>query len=181
MALSSLTREYRRGGVNALRETLGLTEYQSGTPGLTGSAEKTDRQADKDLAGDTEDIEHEELPGVANSAGRSAEQVETALTNQPSYNAAWARQELAGLQEAMTGVRDELSNNLAKLSALDDKRSEVEKHIAREHRKLTETDDAELQQEVRDRIRKLESALSNIELERQSRLEASAYRAALRS
>ena len=44
-----------------------------------------------------------------------------------------------------------------KALALDDKRSEVEKHIAREHRKLTETDDAELQQEVRDRIRKLES------------------------
>ena len=101
----------------------GLTEYQSGTPGLTGSAEKTVRQADKDLPGDTEDIELKELPGVANSAGRGAEQVETALANEPSDNAAWARRELAGLQEAMTRVRDELMNNLAKFSALDDERS----------------------------------------------------------
>ena len=79
LALSSLSREYDgRGGANALRESLGLTEYQSGTPGLTESSEKTVLQADKeDLPGDTEDIELKELPGVANSADRSAEQVQT--------------------------------------------------------------------------------------------------------
>ena len=58
----------------------------------------------------------------------------------------------------------------------------VEKHIAREHRKLTETDNTEIQQEIRDRIRGLEGELSNIELERQARLGGlSANRAALRS
>ena len=46
-------------------------------------------------------------------------------------------------QKAMTGMRDELANNLAKLTSIDDRKSKVERHLAREHRKLTETDDTE--------------------------------------
>ena len=93
-----------------------------------------------------------------------------------------ARRELAGLEKAMTGVRDELANNLAKLTSIDDRKSEVERHLARELRKLTETDDTEMQREIRDRIRKLDSVLSDIELQRQARLEAlSTNRATLRS
>ena len=82
----------------------------------------------------------------------------------------------------MTGVRDELVNNLAKLSGLDERKSQVERHLAMERRKLTETDDPGILQEIRDRIRKIESELSDIEIERQSRLEAlSTNREALRS
>ena len=58
-----------------------------------------------------------------------------------------ARTELAGLVKAMTGLRDKLANNLAKLTSIDDRKSEVERHLAREHRKLTETDDTEMQRE----------------------------------
>ena len=92
-----------------------------------------------------------------------------------------ARRELAGLEKAKTGVRDELANNLAKLTSIADRKSEVERHLAREHQKLTETDDTEMQSEDRDRIRKLESVISDIELEREARLEAlSTNRATLR-
>ena len=50
------------------------------------------------------------------------------------------------------------------------------------HQKLTETSDPEIQQEIRDRIKNLERELSDIKIERESRLEAlSANRAALRS
>lgn len=189
LALSSLAIKYGEGGTNALRRSLGLTGYTSRTSrkGLSSSAEKALRQADKALSSNVENIELKDLPGIADSARRSTEQVETALKtiNDQPIDAAWvtrARRELAGLEKAMTGVRDELANNLAKLSNVDDQKSEIEKHLAREHQKLTETDDTEIQQEIRDRIRKLESALSDIELERQSRLEAlSTNRAALRS
>ena len=82
----------------------------------------------------------------------------------------------------MTGIRDELANNRAKLTSIDDRKSEVERYLAREHRKLTETDDTEMKREIRDRIRKLESVPSDIELEKQARLEAlSTNRATLRS
>ena len=58
----------------------------------------------------------------------------------------------------------------------------VEKHLARERQKLTETDDPEIQQDIRDRINKLEGELSDLELEIQARLEAlSANKAALRT
>ena len=72
----------------------------------------------------------------------------------------------------MTGVRDELANNLAKLTSIDDRKSEVERHLARVHRKLTETNDTEMKREIQDRIRKLESVLSDIEIERLAWLES---------
>ena len=98
---------------------------------------------------------------------------------------AWVTQatrDLAGVREAMTRIRDELANNLAKLSDVDDRKSEVEKHLARERQKLTETDDTEIQQDIRDRMKKLQGELSDLELDRQARLEAlSENKAALRS
>ena len=42
--------------------------------------------------------------------------------------------------QAMTRMRDELANNLAKLSDVNNQKTQVEKHLAREHQKLTETD-----------------------------------------
>ena len=81
----------------------------------------------------------------------------------------------------MAGMRDEMVNNLAKLFAVDERKSEVEKHLAREHQTLTERSDPEIQQEIRDRIKNLERGPSDIKIERGSRLEAlSANRAALR-
>ena len=69
-------------------------------------------QADKTLPSNLENIELEDLLGIADSARQSAEQVETTLTtidDQPIDTAwvAWARREPAGLEKAMTGVRDE--------------------------------------------------------------------------
>ena len=138
------------------------------------------QQADKTLPSNLDDIELENLPGMADSARESAEQVETTIDDQP-IDTVWitqARRELAGLEKAMTGMRNELE----KLTSIDDRKSEVERHLVREHQKLTETDDTEMQREIRERIRKLESILSDIELERQARLEAlSTNRAILRS
>ena len=57
-------------------------------------------------------------------------------------------------------------NNLAKLSEVDENKSEVEKHLAREHQTMTETIDPEIQQEIRDLIKNLERELSDIKIER---------------
>ena len=72
----------------------------------------------------------------------------------------------------MTGIRDEMVNNLAKLSEVDERKSEVEKHLARKLQKLTETSDPGIQQEIRDRIKNPEREFSDIKIERESRLEA---------
>ena len=101
--------------------------------GLSSSAVEVLQQAVKTLPSHLDDIELEDLPGMADSARQSAEQVETTIDNQP-IDTVWvtqARRELAGLEKAMTGVRDELANNLAKLTSIDDRKSEVERHLAR--------------------------------------------------
>ena len=182
LALSSPASRYGVGDTDALRRWLGLTGY---TPkGLSSSAVKALQRAHKTLPSNLDNIELEDLPSRTDSARQSAEHVDTTTDDQPT-DTVWvtkARRELAGLVKAMTGVIDELESNLAKLTSIYDRKSEVERHLAREHKKLTETDDTEMQREIRDRIRQLERVLSNIELERQARLEAlSTNRAILRS
>ena len=108
----------------------------------------------------------------------------TSINDQP-LDTAWvstAARELVGLKKAMTGMRDEIVNNLAKLSEVDERKSEVEKTLGPGASKLTQTSDPDIQQEIRDRIKNLEREFSDIKIERESRLEAlSSKRAALRS
>ena len=172
LVLSTMAWRYGVGDTDALRRSVGLTGYTR--KGLSSSAVKALLRADKTLPSNLDNIELEDLPGIADSARQSAEQVETTIDDQP-IDTVWvtrARRELAWLERAMTGMRDGLANHLAKLTSIDDRKFEVERHLAREHQKLTETDGTEMQREIRDRIRKLESVISHIELERQARLEA---------
>ena len=112
LALSTLAPRYGAGGTNALRRSLGLTGYTR--KGLSSSAVKALQQADKTLPSNFDNIELEDLPGIADSERQNAEQVDSTLTtidDQP-IDIVWvtqARRELAGLQKAMTGMRDELA------------------------------------------------------------------------
>ena len=161
LGLDTLARRYGAGGAYALRRSLGLPDYRSGAlRGLGREVVETLQRAEETLPKNSEAIELKDLSGVADTTSQSVEDVETALKtiNDPQMDVAWvtqARRELAGVWEAMMRSRDELANNLAKLSAIDDWKSEVEKHLARERRKLTETDDTEIQQDIRDRMEKL--------------------------
>ena len=150
LVLSTLASRYGVGGTDAVRRSLGLTGYKR--KGLSSSAVKALQLADKTLPSNLDNIELEDFPGIADSARHSAEQVECTLTtidDQP-IDTAWvtqSRRELTGLEKAMTGMRDELANNLAKLTSIDDRKSEVETHLARKNRKMTETDDTEMKRE----------------------------------
>ena len=70
--------EVRVGGTDALRRSLGLTGYAR--KGLGSSAVKAVQQADKTLPSNLDNFELEDLPGIADSARQSAEQVEITLT-----------------------------------------------------------------------------------------------------
>ena len=148
LALSTLASRYGVDGTDALRRSLGLTGYTR--KGLSSSAVKALQRADKTLPSNLDNIELEDLLGIADSARQSADKVETTIDDQP-IDTVWvtqARRELVGLEKAMTGVRHKLANNLVKLTSIDDRKSEVERLLAREHRKLTETDDTEMQTEI---------------------------------
>ena len=91
--------------------------------GYHGSA-KTLQNAEETLPKNIESIELKDLSGATNDVIGTTRDVETALKtiDDPSMDVVWATQaasELAGVREAMTRMRDELANNLAKLSDAD--------------------------------------------------------------
>ena len=69
------------GGTDALRRPLGLTGHTR--KGLSSSAVKALQRTDKTLPSNLDNIELEDLPGMADSARQSAEQVETTIDDQP--------------------------------------------------------------------------------------------------
>ena len=155
LALDTLARRYGTGGTYALRRSLGLADYRSGVSRLGREAVETLQNAEETLPKNTESIELKDHSGATNDAIGTTGDVETALKSirDPPMDTTWisqATRDLAGVREAMTRMRDELVNNLAKLSDVDDRQSEVEKHLARERRKQTETDDTEIQQDIRE-------------------------------
>ena len=112
---------------------MGLTDYISRVSRrLSREVVETLQSAEETLPKSIEAIELKDLSGVADTTSQSVEDVETALKtiNDSQIDVAWVaqtRRELAGIWEAMTRSRDELANNLAKLSTIDDRKSEVEK------------------------------------------------------
>ena len=154
--------------------------------GLSREAVETLQSAEEALPKNIESIELKDLSGVADTTSQSVEDVETTLKtiNDPQIDMAWVAQttrDMAGVREAMTRARDKLANNLVKLSATNDRKS-GRKALGQGTPKLTEMDDTEIQQEIRDLMEKLKGELPDIQLERQARLEAlSTNKAALRS
>ena len=129
-----------------------------------------------EVAGPIETVKLQDLTQTANAASDAIHTMETALTdadinriletvNDPPLNLC----EIRGLDRALQSIRGELTNNLAKLTELDD-------HIALEKRKLdTDGIDEFSRRRIAERLRELQD-------ERASRLEAvSANREALRS
>ena len=181
LALSTLVSKYGKDGTEAIRTSMGLKDYNSKTRKLSPNTQKQVQQASDNLP--AKDVEI--TPVVADQAAASTEKAAEALDEQltPEQSAAlgtiddppldlqWVSQasrELRGLRSAMTRTRDELVNNLAKLSELD-------KHIALEESKLEVATDETTKNIIAERLRKLQDL-------RGARLEAtSATREALRS
>ena len=116
---------------------------------------ETLQNAEETLPKNIESIKLKDLSGATNDVIQTTGDVETALKtiDNPQMDVAWVTQatrDLVGVREAMTRMRDELVNNLAKLSDVDDRKSEVKNHLARERENLTETEDTDIQQEIRE-------------------------------
>ena len=70
LALSTLASRYGVGGTDALRRSLGLTGYRRES--LSSSAVNALQRADKTLPNNLDNIELEDLPGIADNACKSA-------------------------------------------------------------------------------------------------------------
>ena len=136
LALSTLA---SRAGTKAIREDLGFVDWAAKKSSLPAQAVESLQTTNSELgeaAAAVDTVELEDLGQVATETIDVAQRMETALTDaaideilgtldDPPLNL----REIRGLDKALQTIRGELTNNLAKLTELDD-------HIALERGKL---------------------------------------------
>ena len=170
-AISTL---FQRIGMDGLR-TLGFQDYKTPKAKLPPKKEKTVKLAVEKIVEAETSFTEDPIQSI-NETNFEVDTVLKTLNDPPLILANYEVseemknyvRELKGLDKAMQTQRGELTNNLAKLSQLD-------KDIAKENRKLTETNDSEMIDRINRRLR-------DYELERDARLESvSTNREMLRS
>jgi len=156
----------RRGGATIIRDELGFSDWsRKPLPAAAATALNTLNKSLGEAAANVETVELQELGQVATKASQEIE-LETSLADIDL-------REIRGLDKALQSIRGELTNNLAKLTELDD-------HINKEQSKLDRIEseggiDEATKRRITDRLRELQD-------ERASRREAaSANRDALRT
>jgi len=162
--LSLSTISGRSGGA-AVRDELGFVDWtRSRLPAQAAAALSSVDQELGDAAAAVDTVELRDLGQTAKEASDAVNRMETTFgADDPPFNL----RELRGLDRALQTIRGELTNNLAKLTELDD-------HIAMEKRKAGEAEGVD-KRRIAERLRSLQD-------ERAARIEAaSASREALRS
>ena len=167
------------GGGVAIREELGFADWarkKSSLPAKAVESLQTENQQLGEAAAAVDTVELRDLGQIATETSDAVHRMETALTDadvnvllgtlsDPPLNL----REIRGLDKALQTIRGELTNNLAKLTQLDD-------HIALERQKLDAGDIDEFSR------RRIAERLQDLQVERSARLEAAAAnREALRS
>ena len=179
LALSTLA---SHGGTKAIREDLGFADWaakKSSLPAQAVEALQTTNLELGEAAAAVDSVELEDLGQTVTEVSDAIQRMETALTDTQIDEVLGTLddppltlREIRGLDKALQTIRGELTNNLAKLTELDD-------HIALEKRKLDEADDGGVDELIR---RRIAERLRDLQDERSARLEAaSASKDALRS
>ena len=177
LSLGSLANEYNRtfgkGGAIAIRQYLNLPEYRSQSRPMPNQVKDVLESTRNDLS--TVDIPQHDISNVVelNDLTNTVGDVETAVKSlETSFIDNWEveervdgqtqttidKREMDGIIKAMTTVSEELTNELAKLTATN-------KEIAKEKEKLEQAYGDEYQ------TKKIESRISDLESERSARLE----------
>ena len=179
LALSTLA---SRGGTKAIREDLGFADWaakKSSLPAQAVEALQTTNLELGEAAAAVDSVELEDLGQTVTEVSDAIQRMETALTDTQIDEVLGklddpplTLREIRGLDKALQTIRGELTNNLAKLTELDD-------HIALEKRKLDEADAGGVDELIR---RRIAERLRDLQDERSARVEAaSATKDALRS
>ena len=179
LALSTLA---SRGGTKAIREDLGFADWaakKSSLPAQAVEALQTTNLELGEAAAAVDSVELEDLGQTVTEVSDAIQRMETALTDTQIDEVLGTLddppltlREIRGHDKALQTIRGELTNNLAKLTELDD-------HIALEKRKLDEADAGGVDELIR---RCIAERLRDLQDERSARLEAaSATKDALRS
>ena len=156
--LSTLEKKIGKGGADVIRKELSLPDYRSGMKKLSKEAATKLQNVDKNLQ-DTENKPLNDLPGAINTVVKSIETTFPVLSTEGTQTI-MTKREMDGVMKAMTDIRDELTNNLAKLSSVD-------KDLEKEKRKLEQAkgDNDEYQ------VNRISNRIKDLESERSARME----------
>ena len=160
-SLGTLENKY---GMAFVRETLGFHDYvqkpKSARQTKQSLQKLTTLEKEIQTKDVTDTIEMQVLPNIAAKAYVTAETILELpdVANKRTQTEGKTFHELEGLDKALQTIRGELVNNLAKLT-------ELEKDIARNERKLQETENETIKAEITARLK-------NLYDERSARLEA---------
>ena len=169
LALSTLA---SRGGTKAIREDLGFADWaakKSSLPAQAVEALQTTNLELGEAAAAVDSVELEDLGQTVTEVSDAIQRMETALTDTQINEVLGTLddppltlREIQGLDKALQTIRGEITNNLAKLTELDD-------HIALEKRKLDEADAGGVDELIR---RRIAERLRDLQDERSAHLEA---------
>ena len=107
-SLSTLEGRNKIGSIAEIREMFNIPDYKR----LTPEEIKAIQNIEREIPNDFESIPLDSLPGISNNVLETfkAEGTQTTLT----------AREMEAIEKSMTNIRDELGNNLSKLSRLDE-------------------------------------------------------------
>ena len=150
-SLSTLEGRNKVGSIAEIRELFRIPDYKR----LTPEEIKAIKNVEREIPSDFESIPLDDLPGITNNVLETfgtfrAEGTQTTLT----------AREMGAIEKSMTNIRDELGNNLSKLSRLDE---ELGKERVKLEQAQKDNDQYEIN-EVRERIK-------DYEVERNARIE----------
>ena len=146
-SLSTLEGRNKIGSIAEIREMFNIPDYRR-SPEVIKAIQNIERE----IPNDFESIPLDSLPGITNNVLETfkAEGTQTTLT----------AREMGAIEKSMTNIRDELGNNLSKLSRLDE---ELGKERVKLEQAQKDNDQYEIS-EVSDRIK-------DYEIERNARIE----------
>ena len=154
--LSTLASRIGKGGTSAIRDLLSLPTYKL----LSAQAAATLQKVENNLP----DIDNVEMTDLPNTAETLAKEIETSFIDlerdERGTQTDITKREMEGILKAMTSVKEEIANELAKLN-------ETNKDLAKENTKLEQAkaDNDEFQ------IERISSRIRDLESERSARLE----------
>ena len=147
----SLSTIEKKIGTSGVRELLRIHDYKR----LTPKELEEINNVQKEIPSDFDNILLNDLPGVANNVLQSLEGTFNTFRAEGTQTAITVS-EMDEIEKAMTNVRDELANNLSKLSHIDE---ELGKERVKLEQAKKDNDEYEIN-EVSDRIRNYESERS---------------------
>ena len=147
-SLSTLEGRSKVGSIAEIRELFRIPDYKRLTPEETKAIQNIERE----IPGDFESIPLDSLPGITNDFLETfkADGTQTTLT----------AREMEAIEKSMTNIRDELGNNLSKLSSLDEE-------IGKEKEKLEQAQ----KDNDQDEISEISERIKDYEIERAARIE----------